>query len=148
MSTAKRNPPVGAHGSGGLSTNLTRSWIAVALIPVAFVPAFAVGEAPYALLGHKPEDATEPVWVALVAGAPAVALFLVPCAAAVWYANKARAEGHHAGLIPLGTGAVLGLGMLVMNTVALFVGKRWGGTADGRVWTWDDAPDSELRRVA
>jgi hypothetical protein len=38
--------------------------------------------------------------------------------------------------------------MLVMNTVALFVGKRWGGTADGRVWTWDDAPDSELRRVA
>jgi hypothetical protein len=45
MSTAKRNPPVGAHGSGGLSTNLTRSWIAVALIPVAFVPAFAVGEA-------------------------------------------------------------------------------------------------------
>lgn len=122
MTTAKHIPPVGARSSGGRSTNLTRSWIGVALIPVAFVLAFAVGEGLYALLGYKPEDATEPLWVALVAGVPAIVLFLVPCTAAVWYGNKARAEGHRAALLPLAVGAVLGLWMLVMNTVSLFAG--------------------------
>jgi hypothetical protein len=122
MTTAKHVPPVGAHTSGGRNTNLRMSWIATALIPVAFVLAFAVGEGLYALLGYKPEDASEPLWVALVAGVPAIVLFLVPCAAAVWYGRKARAEGHRAALVPLAIGAVLGLWMLVMNTVSLFAG--------------------------
>lgn len=122
MTTAKHIPPAGAHSSGGKSTNLRRSWIAVALIPVSFVLAFVVGEGLYALLGSEPDDATEPLWVALVAGVPAIALFLVPCAAAVWFGNRARAEGHRAGLLPLVVGAVLGLWMLVMNTVSLFAG--------------------------
>ena len=122
MTTAKHIPPVGAHSGSGRSTNLTRSWIAVALIPVAFVLALTVGEGLYALLGYKPEDATEPLWVALVAGVPAVVLFLVPCAAAVWYGNKARAESHGAALLPMVVGALLGLWMLVMTTVSLFAG--------------------------
>jgi hypothetical protein len=122
MTTDEHIPPVGAHSSGGRSKNLTRSWIAVALIPVAFVLAFVVGEGLYALLGYKPEDATEPLWVLLVAGVPAIVLFLVPCVAAVWYGNKARVEGHRAAVLPLVVGAVLGLWMLVMNTVSLFAG--------------------------
>ena len=122
MTTAKHVPPVGAHPSGGRNTNLRMSWIATAMIPVAFVVAFAVGEGLYALLGYKPEDATEPLWVALVAGIPAIVLFLVPCAAAVWYGRKARAEGHRAALVPMAIGTVLGLWMLVMNTVSLFAG--------------------------
>lgn len=89
---------------------------------MSFVLAFVVGEGLYALLGSEPDDATEPLWVALVAGVPAIALFLVPCAAAVWFGNRARAEGHRAGLLPLVVGAVLGLWMLVMNTVSLFAG--------------------------
>ncbi|GAA2161569.1 hypothetical protein GCM10009845_11790 [Pedococcus bigeumensis] len=122
MTTAKHVPPVKAPSSGGQVTNLRRAWIAVALIPVAFVLAFAVGEGLYTLLGYQPEDATEPLWVALVAGVPAIVLFLVPCAAAVWYGNKARVEGHRAGLVPLAAGAALGLWMVVMNTVSLFAG--------------------------
>jgi hypothetical protein len=120
MTTAKHIPSVSARSGGGRSTSLTRSWIAVALIPVAFVLAFAVGEGLYALLGFQPEDAPEPLWVALVAGVPAIVLFLIPCAAAVWYGNKARVEGHRAALLPLVVGAVLGLWMLVMNAVSLF----------------------------
>jgi hypothetical protein len=103
-----------------MSTNLTRAWISLASIPVAFVLAFAVGEGLYALLGYAPEDATEPLWVALVAGLPAIALFLVPCAAAVWFGTRARAEGHRVALIPVVTGVVLGLWMVVINAVALF----------------------------
>ncbi|WP_323098154.1 hypothetical protein [Intrasporangium sp. YIM S08009] len=113
---------MGARRSGERSTNLTRSWIAVASIPVAFFVAFAVSEGLYALLGYKPEDATEPLWVALAAGIPAIILFLVPCAAAVWYGNKARAEGHRSALLPLLVGAVLGLWMLVMTTVSMLAG--------------------------
>ena len=122
MTTTRRLPPVGPRSSGGRPTSLSSSWIALASIPVAFVLAFAVGEGLYALLGHQPEDATEPLWVALAAGVPAVVLFLVPCAAAVWFGTKARAEGHRAALLPVATGAVLGLWMLVINIVALFAG--------------------------
>lgn len=122
MTTIKRRPTAGAPDRGGQSTNLKRSWTSVALIPVGFFLAFAVGEGLYALLGYQPEDATEPLWVALVAGVPAITLFLIPCAAAVWYGNRARAEGHRAALLPVGVGAVLGLWMLVMNTVSLFAG--------------------------
>ncbi len=122
MTTAKHIPPRGAHGSGGRSTNLARAWIAVALIPVGFVLAFVVGEGLYALLGYQPEVASEPWWVALVAAVPAIVLFLVPCAAAVWYGNKARAEGNRAALLPMVLGLVFGLWMLVMNTVSLFAG--------------------------
>src|SRR6476661_176152 len=107
MTTTNQIPPVGTPGRDRRSTNLTRAWIAVASIPVAFVVAFAVGEGLYALLGYKPEDATEPLWVMLVAAVPAIVLFLVPCVAAVWYGNRARAQGRHAALLPMVIGAVL-----------------------------------------
>jgi len=122
MTTTNHNPPVGAPSGHDGGTDLRRAWIAVALIPVAFFLAFAVGEGLYALLGYQPEDATEPLWVALVAGVPAIVLFLVPCVATVRYGNRARLEDHRGGLAPLVIGAVLGLWMLVMNTVSLFAG--------------------------
>ncbi len=122
MTTANHIPPVGAPTSHDQGANLRRAWVAVALIPVAFFLAFAVGEGLYALLGYKPEDATEPLWVALVAGVPAIVLFLVPCAAAVRYGNRARLEGHRGALAPLAIGAALGLWMLVTNIVSLFAG--------------------------
>src|SRR6476620_4677305 len=122
MTTTNQIPPVGTPGRDRRSTNLTRAWIAVASIPVAFIAAFAVGEGLYALLGYRPEDATEPLWVALAAGVPALVLFLVPCAAAVWYGSRARAEGHRVALLPLVLGAVLGLWMLVMTTVSIVAG--------------------------
>jgi len=122
MRTANQTPPVRAQSRDHRSTNLTRAWIAVATIPVAFIVAFAVGEGLYALLGYKPEDATEPFWVALVAGVPAIVLFLVPCVAAVRYGNRARVEGHRAAVVPLVIGAVLGLWMVVINAVSWFAG--------------------------
>lgn len=121
MTTAKQIPPAGARSDVGRIGDLTRSWIAVVLIPVAFVLAFAVGEGLYALLGYRPEDANEPFWVALVAGVPAIVLFLAPCAAAVRYGSKARAQGHRAAWIPVVVGAALGLWMLIGNAVSLVV---------------------------
>ena len=122
MTTANHIPPAGAPTGHDQGTNLRRAWVAVALIPVAFFLAFAVGEGLYALLGYKPEDATEPLWVALVAGVPAVALFLAPCVAAVRYGNRARSEGNRGAFMPVVIGAGLGLWMLVTNIVSLFAG--------------------------
>jgi hypothetical protein len=44
MATTRAVAPRGAHHSAQGSTDLMRSWIAVALVPVAFVASFAVGE--------------------------------------------------------------------------------------------------------
>jgi len=88
---------------------------------VAFVAAFAIGEGLYALLGYKPEDATEPLWVMFVAAVPAIVLFLVPCVAAVWYGNRARAQGRHVALLPMVIGAVLGAWMVIINIVSFLV---------------------------
>lgn len=120
MTTTNRMPSRRAQGSRAERRDLNRAWIALAMVPVGFIAAFAVGEGIYALLGYKPEDATEPLWVDLVAGVPAIILFLLPCVAAVVYGNRARAEGRRAGFVPLVAGAVLGLWM-VLITVASFV---------------------------
>ncbi|GAA4729541.1 hypothetical protein GCM10025782_30640 [Pedococcus ginsenosidimutans] len=121
MTTTNRTPPTGAHRNSTRHHDLTMAWVAVASIPVAFVVAFAVGEGLYALLGYKPEDATEPLWVMLVAAVPAIVLFLVPCVAAVWYGNRARAQGRHVALLPMVIGAVLGAWMVIINIVSFLV---------------------------
>ncbi|OLP48805.1 hypothetical protein BJM39_31385 [Salmonella enterica subsp. enterica serovar Javiana] len=120
MTTTNRTPPTGTQRSPRGSTDLSRAWLAVASIPIVFFLAFALGEGLYALLGYQPEDATEPWWVALAAGVPAIALFLVPCVAAVWFGNRARTQGRRVAVLPMAVGAVLGLWMVVMNVVSLF----------------------------
>jgi hypothetical protein len=121
MTTTNRTPSTGAHRNDVRRTDLRMAWVAVASIPVAFILAFIVGEGLYALLGYKPEDATEPLWVLLVAGVPAIVLFLVPCVGAIWYGNRARAQGSHAALLPMVIGAVLGAWMVIMNLVSFLV---------------------------
>ena len=121
MATADHVPPRGALQP---RTDLVRAWVSLALIPVAFIVAFAVGEGLYALLGYKPEEGTEPLWVALAAGIPALLLFLVPCVAAAVYGNRARLQGHRAGIIAIAVGSAVGLWMLVSNTVQLVAQYR------------------------
>ena len=121
MTTTNRTPATGTQPVRRGSTDLGWAWVAVASTPVTFFLAFALGEGVYALLGYQPEDANEPWWVALVAGVPAIALFLVPCVAAVWFGNRARVQGRRAALLPMAVGAVLGLWMVVMNVVSLVV---------------------------
>lgn len=119
MATADHVPPSGALNGPRQVTSLARAWISVALIPVALIVAMVVGEGLYGLLGYKPEEGAEPLWVALAAGIPAVLLFLAPCVSAVLYGNRARAQGHRLGWVPLSIGAALGLWMLVGNVATL-----------------------------
>jgi hypothetical protein len=98
---------------------LGRAWIAVALIPVFFILTFAVGEVLYSLMGYPPGDAGIPLWVDLVATIPAMAVFLVPCAAAVLYGRRANSFGDRRGLVPLCIGALAGLGLLILSIVTI-----------------------------
>jgi len=98
---------------------LGRAWIAVALIPVFFILAFAVGQVLYSLMGYLPEDAGIPLWVDLVATIPTLAVFLVPCAAAVLYGRRVNSVGDRRGLVPLCIGVLAGLGLLILSTVTI-----------------------------
>lgn len=98
---------------------LGRAWIAVALIPVFFILAFAVGQVLYSLMGYLPENAGIPLWVDLAATIPTLAVFLVPCAAAALYGRRVNSVGDRRGLAPLGIGALAGLGLLILSIVTI-----------------------------
>lgn len=120
MTTAHRGAPAGPAPARQHRSNHNRAWISVALIPVGFVLAFAAAQGIYALFGYLPEEGNAPWWVVLVSAVPAVALFLVPCVAAVVYGNRARSEGDRRGWAPLIIGAVLGLWMVLINVLPIF----------------------------
>jgi hypothetical protein len=94
-----------------------RAWIAVALIPVFFVLAFAVGQALYSVFGYLPEDNDAPLWVDLASAIPTLAICLVPCVAAVLYGRRADRAGDRRALAAVVIGALAGLGLTVLTIV-------------------------------
>ena len=77
MSFVKQPPPV-QDGSQS-SDSLVRAWVSVALIPVFLFASVIVTLLLYGWFGYKPENADAPLWVDLVIGVVAIAVFLVPC---------------------------------------------------------------------
>lgn len=96
---------------------LRRAWVSVALVPVFFFIAFAVGEGIYALMGYKPENADAPVWADVVASALIVAVVLIPSVAAVYFGRRATKAGDRHGVYPAVIGAVAGLGWVTLTIV-------------------------------
>jgi len=87
--------------------------------PVFFILAFAVGQILYTLMGYLPENAGIPLWVDLVATIPTIAVFLVPCTAAVLYGRRVNSVGDRRDLVPLCIGALAGLGLLILSIVTI-----------------------------
>jgi hypothetical protein len=102
----------------GLNRWVRRAWVGVALIPVFFFIAFAVGEVVYALLGYEPEDADAPVWAVVVASAVVVVVVLVPCVAAVHFGRRAVKAGDRHGVYPAVIGAVAAVGWVALTIVS------------------------------
>jgi hypothetical protein len=101
---------------------LPRAWVSVALIPVGFILALAVGEGLFALLGYDSSAGDTPVWVGVVVGVPALLVFLLPCTGAVLYGNRARRAGARLGLLPMVIGGLTGGYMLVLTVAAVVSG--------------------------
>ena len=100
-------------------TWVSRSWISVALIPVFFFAAFMAGYFLYSVFGYVPENMDAPAWLELIVGVIALALFLVPCAGAVFYGWIANRAHDRRGLAPLVIGAVLGIWMTVVSVITV-----------------------------
>lgn len=97
---------------------LLRAWVGVALVPLFFFIAFAVGEGIYALMGYQPENADAPVWAVVGASAPAILLVLIPCVAAVYSGRRAIKSGDRRGVFPAVIGAVAAVGWVVLTIVS------------------------------
>ncbi|HUX71606.1 MAG TPA: hypothetical protein VMV41_13905 [Cellulomonadaceae bacterium] len=101
---------------------LGRAWTAVALIPVFFFVAFALGYVLYDVLGYLPENNDAPFWVNLVATIPTLAVFLIPCVAAVVLGSRVVRSGDRRGVVPLAVGSVAGGWLAIVSVVGLVSG--------------------------
>ena len=117
MSTRQSEPPPG-NAAPAPGTWLARAWLGVALVPVFFILAFAVGEAAYAVLGYRPENADAPPWAVVVTSALVLLVVLIPCAAAAYCGRQAMTAGDRRGLLPLVIGSVAGAGAVVLTVVS------------------------------
>lgn len=104
--------------AGDSSLWLRRAWVSVALVPVFFIIAFAVGEGIYAVMGYKPENADAPVWAIVVASALVLLVVLIPGVAAVHFGRRAIKDGDRRGLLPAVIGAVAVAGWTVLTIVS------------------------------
>lgn len=105
---------------------LRRAWASLALVPVFFLIAFAVGEGIYAAMGYKPENADAPVWADVVASVLILAVAVVPSVTAVYCGRRATVTGDRRGLYPAVIGALVGIGLAIL-TVVTAVGNAVGG---------------------
>ena len=97
---------------------LARAWLGVALIPVSFFVAFAVGEGAYAVLGYQPENADAPLWVVVVTSVLVLLVVIAPCATAVHYGRRAMTVDRRRGVVPLAIGWLVGAGAVVLTVVS------------------------------
>ena len=114
------NAPPASHGAsahdGPAERAYRRAWWSLALYPVSFVAAFVVGEGLYSMLTH---DQGEPaVWQVLVAGLPAVLVFVIPGVLAAIHGRTAMRLGRSDAKVPAIIGAVLAIAFVGQNLLS------------------------------
>lgn len=102
--------------------SVTRAWVSLAVVPLFFILAMAVGYGIYALLGYQPENADAPFWANVAAGVPALLLLVAPCAAAMFYGWRANRVGDRRALVPLVIAGLIAVWFTVLTVVGLLSG--------------------------
>lgn len=102
--------------------SVTRAWVSLAVVPLFFILAMAVGYGIYALLGYQPENADAPFWANVAAGVPALLLLVAPCATAVFYGWRANRVGDRRALVPLVIAGLIAVWFTVLTVLGLFAG--------------------------
>ncbi len=99
-----------------------RAWMSLLLYPVSLVGAFAVGEGLAAAMGHPAGDADAAPWaVVVLAGVPALIVFVLPGLLALRYGRRAARAGVRSALVPAVIGTLLGLAFVALNVLAFVV---------------------------
>lgn len=117
-------PPAGPAPGPAADRAYRRAWWCVAAYPLSFVAAFVVGEG---LLSWAGDDTGDPAfWQVLVAGTPAVLVFVLPGIFAVREGRKAIGGGQPDGRVPAWVGAGIGLGFVALNVGQYLIGLLLG----------------------
>lgn len=77
----------------GGRTPLRSAWVAIGLIPVAFVVAMVAGEGLIDAFGYPSDGPDPPLWLALLVGGPITLLAMAPAVLAVVHGRRARRQG-------------------------------------------------------
>jgi hypothetical protein len=100
------------------------AWVAVASWPVAFVVAMVVGEGLISMMGYQSGgDEAAPIGPALLAGIPALLILVTPGVAAVFYGHHGYRAGRAAARLPAWIGGAVTTAVVVVNLLALIVGR-------------------------
>ncbi|MGN6575143.1 MAG: hypothetical protein ACTHKG_05610 [Nocardioides sp.] len=92
------------------------------LYPVSLVGAFAVGEGLASAMGYPAGgDESAPWFVVLLAGVPALLVFVLPGLLALRYGRRAARSGARSALVPAVIGTLVGLAFVAVNVLAFFV---------------------------
>jgi hypothetical protein len=83
------------------------------MYPLSFVVAFVIGEGLFAWVADGTGDPA--FWQVLVAGTPALLVFVLPGIFAVSQGRKAMAGGQADGKLPAWFGVAIGVGFVVLN---------------------------------
>ena len=99
--------------------SLGRAWLSVLVVPFFFFIVFALGYVVYDAFGYAPEDNDAPLGVDLVVSVLGLAVFALPCVAAVVFGRRAHRAGDRRGLLPAGLGALAGVAFTALTVVTL-----------------------------
>ena len=102
---------------------LRTSWVAVALIPVAFILAMLVGEGLLSLQGYDAAALAIPVGVVLAAAVPALLILVAPGLAALIYGRRAYRAGRPGGAVSASIGGVAAAVALMLNVLPLIINR-------------------------
>lgn len=114
------------EGPGPVDTtvarDLRRAWLSLLLYPLSFVAAFAVGEGLVALMGYPSGGAENPPWsVVLLAGVPALVIFVLPGLLALKLGRRAARAGAESAMVPAVLGILVALAFVGLNLLAFLV---------------------------
>lgn len=96
----------------------------LALYPVSFGAAFAVGEG--ILTAVTGDTSTAGFWQVLLAGIPALFVFAIPGILSVSQGRKAMRLGRKDGRVPAMIGAGIAIGFIVLNVSSYLIGQAAG----------------------
>lgn len=112
--------PVDVHAD--VARDLRRAWLSLLLYPLSFVAAFVVGEGLAALMGYPSSGSESPPWfVPLLAGVPALLVFVTPGLLSLQYGRRAARAGADGAMLPAVLGVLVALGFVGLNLLAFLV---------------------------
>lgn len=124
QNTASQSQSGGTPVRGPADIAYRRAWWSLALYPVALVAAFAIGEGLITLLTDDVGDPT--FWQVLVAGIPALIVFVGPGILAVTQGRKAMRLGRADGKAPAIVGALIAIAFVGQNILSYVIGLIFG----------------------